>query len=255
MRFVRSILPVAVGVLACIPAVSRADAANAAIHPFRPTSSTQLLMVNASRMSTSTATLTAYQWDGTKWSQAFAPMDASLGANGLTDNPSESDYFTPTGQYDITTVFGSEPDPGTLFPYRRTTSNDHWVDDPTSAVYNTWQTGPANGRWNSAETLSSYHLAAAFDFNQQPVVPGGDSAIFLHSGTSATLGCVTLNSPNLQTILTWIDPTKKPQIIIGVNLALPEHLEPTPAPVPWAELTHGQQRQANPFRQSAIRLT
>ena len=251
MRFSRAAWVAAASLLVIVPLTLPASASNAAVHPIRPTASTQVLVVSASSMSTTRATLTAYSWDGSTWQRAFAPMQAYLGANGLTDHPSESDYYTPIGQYNITTVFGSEPDPGTLFPYRQATPNDHWVDDPSSPYYNTWQTGPSAGRWQSAETLSNYRLAAAFDFNQDPVIAGGDSAIFLHSGTSATLGCVTVTSTDLTTLLTWIDPADAPQIVIGVAATPPVHIDTVTTPMPWAQFNAGQPRAVDPARSIA----
>lgn len=96
-------------------------------------------------------------------------------------------------------------------------SDDHWVDDPTSVVHNTWQTGPAGGRWKSAETLSGYEYAVAFDFNEQPVVADANSVIFLHDGGGATPGCVVVDRPTLVAIMRWLDPHTRPRIVLGVD--------------------------------------
>ena len=97
-------------------------------------------------------------------------------------------------------------------------SDDHWVDDPTSVVvHNTWQTGPAGGRWKSAETLSGYKYAVAFDFNEQPVVADANSVIFLHDGGGATPGCVVVDRPTLVAIMRWLDPHTRPRSVLGVD--------------------------------------
>jgi L,D-peptidoglycan transpeptidase YkuD (ErfK/YbiS/YcfS/YnhG family) len=195
-----------------------------AVHPYEPTAADQVVVVNASSWGSSSAQLTAYRWANGAWQAEIGPITAGIGANGFTDTPHEADGFTPIGEYRFTTVFGSRPDPGTLFPYRVATSDDHWVDDPTSAVYNTWQVGASAGRWQSAETLSSYSYAASFDFNQGPVIADGNSAIFLHGGGGATPGCVEIGTTNLLAVLRWLDPAAHPVIVLGVSVGPPAHL-------------------------------
>jgi L,D-peptidoglycan transpeptidase YkuD (ErfK/YbiS/YcfS/YnhG family) len=182
---------------------------------------TQAVVVSAPSAGTSDATVTAYQWDGTGWQVAIGAIEAQLGANGFTTTPHEGDGFTPTGQYRFTVVFGSLPDPDVSMPYRQATAQDFWVDDPTSALYNTWQHGAAAGRWTSAEELNGYSYAAAFDFNQNPVVPNGNSAIFLHEGGVPTAGCIAVDQASLLRLLRWLDPAAQPVIVLGVGATPP----------------------------------
>jgi L,D-peptidoglycan transpeptidase YkuD (ErfK/YbiS/YcfS/YnhG family) len=52
-------------------------------------------------------------------------------------------------------------------------------------------------------------------YNADPVVPGRGSAIFLHGDVGGpTNGCVSLPAGELDFVLRWLDPARKPQIVI-----------------------------------------
>ena len=117
-------------------------------------------------------------------------------------------------------MFGTAENPGVKFEYRKTNGNQYWVDDPYSALYNTWQTGPSNGRWNSAENLyiPAYKYAAVINFNTKERISKKGSAMFLHvSNNSYTAGCTAISEANLLKILRWLDPGKNPVIIQGTK--------------------------------------
>src|SRR5206468_11313750 len=65
------------------------------------------------------------------------------------------------------------------------------------------------------------------DFNQNPVVRGDNSAIFLHGGDEPTPGCISMGDDNMDTLLHWLNPTAHPVIVLGVNVGPPVH--PMPA--------------------------
>jgi L,D-peptidoglycan transpeptidase YkuD (ErfK/YbiS/YcfS/YnhG family) len=222
----RVVAPVVL-LLTVVVALVRADPAVAvagAVHPFGPTTADQVVVVSTPAPGSSRGTLTAYAWAGDHWQATIGPVTAWVGANGLTADPHEADGFTPVGQYSFTILFGAQPDPGTAMGYVQVGAADHWVDDPSSAVYNTWQQGAADGRWHSAENLSVYPYAAAFDFNQNPVVPDGNSAIFLHQGAGPTPGCIEIDQADLLRVMRWLTSAARPQIVIGVNASPPRHL-------------------------------
>jgi L,D-peptidoglycan transpeptidase YkuD (ErfK/YbiS/YcfS/YnhG family) len=58
-------------------------------------------------------------------------------------------------------------------------------------------------------------------YNRHPVEPGLGSAIFIHvwleQGVS-TSGCVALAESDLVAILDWLDPEKKPMILMCLAL-------------------------------------
>lgn len=53
-------------------------------------------------------------------------------------------------------------------------------------------------------------------YNSDPIVPGRGSGIFLHASRDRpTLGCVSLELPELITVLRWLWPARSPLIVIG----------------------------------------
>lgn len=106
-------------------------------------------------------------------------------------------------------------------PYTKTDGSDFWVDDPASPDYNRWirsETGP-KAEWASFERLRQplYRYAVVIGYNEQPVVPGKGSAIFLHLWRGAdqpTAGCVALSESALLKLLARLDAARKPVIFI-----------------------------------------
>ena len=198
-----------------------------AVHPYRVTTASQAVVITAPDWGTSTALLSTYTWTDRGWKRELGPVTAYIGTNGFTATPQEADDYTPVGQYSFLFAFGSDANPGTAMPYLHATDDDHWVDDPGSAYYNTYEHGDGSGRWSSAETLSNYTSALAFDFNQNQVVRGANSAIFLHGGDEPTPGCIAIDDGDLAAIMRWLNPTAHPTILLGVNIGPPVH--PMPA--------------------------
>lgn len=139
-----------------------------------------------------------------------------VGKNGM-DKTKEGDKKTPTGKFTIGTTFGQIGNPGTKMPFRNITSDDVWVDDSNSSLYNTWQSkSKTKGQWNSAENMTHklYKYGFVINYNTTERIPYKGSAIFFHTGTSYTAGCVATSEGNVVSILNWLNPSKNPVIII-----------------------------------------
>lgn len=146
---------------------------------------------------------------------------ARLGQNGMkyASEVYEMDKCTPTGIYTVTEAFGINGNPGSGVPYRELDGSEYWVDDVYSEYYNTMQFGEPNGRWASAEKLTDfggyYNYALVIDYNRWPVISGKSSAIFLHCDMGIyTYGCVAIPQNNLVNLLTWLNPSNNPVIIL-----------------------------------------
>jgi L,D-peptidoglycan transpeptidase YkuD (ErfK/YbiS/YcfS/YnhG family) len=200
------------------------------------TDAEQLVIVRTSTDAENAGTLTTYEKDRATgiWHSVLGPITAHIGRNGFSAAHHEGDGTTPTGIFTLSQMFGRNQDPGVRFPYRQIGPQDWWVSDATSPYYNTWQVGPPSG-WNPAagEHLSdsnyavAYRYATVIDYNRSPVVPGNGSAIFLHVGSKPTSGCVDIAESDLVSVMRWLDPTKKPQILMGSDNTL---LAPDQAP-------------------------
>ena len=190
----------------------------------------QVLVVDAPSAASTTATLTAYENDGGGWYQVFGPMPAVDGVNGWVPGPSrtEGDGTTPEGIYAIgPTMYGTDPDPGTQFPYHQLVCGDWWDEDPTSPTYNSFQhvpcgttppfAGDSEALWTEG---NAYPSMAVIDYNTPPSGPLG-SGIFLHADIGApTEGCVSLPLADLDAVLTWLNPALDPVIVMGPDAVI-----------------------------------
>jgi len=179
--------------------------------------------------------------DGT-WRCQRGPQPAKFGRAGtrpLLDRRSGDDT-TPAGVFplgvatawdgQVFSIFGNQPDPGVLAPYRSVRPEDCWGAVPNTARYNHVVNRP--GCTGPDEWLQRigdvYAHAAVIGANLDPI--SGDAAgetpyaaaIFLHrnsytlSGTpQATSGCVSLAMDDLVDTVRLLDPRLTPRFAIG----------------------------------------
>jgi L,D-peptidoglycan transpeptidase YkuD (ErfK/YbiS/YcfS/YnhG family) len=185
--------------------------------------STQAITVETPSYGSTTATLRIWRREDDCWRPAGGPYAARVGRNGLSANRREGDGTTPAGSFGIApTMYGTAPDPGVRYRYRRLVCGDWWSEDPASPTYNTFQHVPcgqrpsfrsSEGMWQSPRAYA--HLAVV-EFNTKPIVPGRGSGIFLHATTGrATNGCISLARADLVRVLRWLRPSARPRIVIG----------------------------------------
>jgi len=178
-------------------------------------SNNQLILVTSKGGSTSQADIRTYERNNKgKWIEKMT-MTGYIGKGGFTSSKSEQDSRTPVGKYTIGTAFGQKGNPGTKLPFRKITSDDVWVDDPASELYNTWQSKKKTKKqWNSAENMNHklYKNGFVINYNTKRI-PNKGSAIFFHIGNSYTLGCTATSEANVVKIMKWLNPKKKPVII------------------------------------------
>lgn len=187
----------------------------------------QLVVVEARAYRTTSATVRLWRRDRDDcWRPYAGPWTARVGWRGLADRRREGDGTTPTGVYSLgRTMYGNGPNPGVRFRYRRLRCGDWWNEDPRSPTYNTFQHVPCGTRPPFRTTTpglwqerTAYRHFAVIEYNTRPVVPGRGSGIFLHAKTgSSTNGCVSLPVAQLVATLRWLDPAKRPRIVIGTR--------------------------------------
>jgi glucan-binding YG repeat protein len=185
----------------------------------------QLILVTADGYATSSASIRTFEQIEGKWYEKLN-IPGYIGKYGFANVMSEGGKESPRGKYSIGTAFGRYDNPGTKLPFRKITSDDVWVDDPSSALYNTWQKASANnGQWNSAERMDipEYNYGFVINYNTEKRVPGAGSAIFFHVSDGYTLGCTATSQNQVISILKWLDPAKKPIIIQAPESELGEY--------------------------------
>jgi L,D-peptidoglycan transpeptidase YkuD (ErfK/YbiS/YcfS/YnhG family) len=166
-------------------------------------SATQVVLVKGAG---SHATVRACRRTSAGYVLALGPYHGHVGINGVSSSKHEGDLTTPGGTYPLRGGFGVYANPGLSQGWFTVDSNDVWVDDSASSLYNTHQRKPANGRWSSAENLlktPAYTYAQVIGYNEART-PGRGSAIFFHVDTGGgTAGCVSLPVGALLAVMRW----------------------------------------------------
>lgn len=136
----------------------------------------------------------------------------AVGNGGIKFGKQEGDGATPAGHWPLRRLL-YRPDrfarPVCALPTRSLVQNDGWCDAPGDANYNMPVTLPyaasAEHLWRNDHV---YDLIVVVGYNDQPVVAGRGSAIFMHiarENYSPTVGCVAFARDDLIAILRMID--------------------------------------------------
>jgi zinc D-Ala-D-Ala dipeptidase len=157
---------------------------------------------------------------GLGWGRGIQPS-----TQNVSGGPSkhEGDGRAPAGVFPITNSFGYSPKPlsGVTLPYITLTSSIECVDDPNSRHYNQLiNAKDVNKDWNSFEQMRRddelYRWGAFVAHNSDPAVRGAGSCIFLHvwgGPDQGTVGCTAMERNKIESLLRWLDPTKRPVLV------------------------------------------
>ena len=157
---------------------------------------------------------------------------AAIGPGGIAVKGGEGDGITPRGRFPIREIFYRADRiaaPRTSLPLRAIEKDDGWCDAPADSNYNRLVKLPypasAENMWREDHL---YDLVAVVGYNDDPVVPGKGSAIFLHlarsvgesqsdnkksSDYSPTQGCVALTYQDLLAAIEQLQPGDQVEIV------------------------------------------
>ncbi len=132
----------------------------------------------------------------------------AIGRGGVRRDKREGDGATPVGTWPLRRVL-YRPDrgdpPETALSVAPLAPEDGWCDDPAHADYNRPVTLPHPARherlWRDDRL---YDFVVVLGHNDDPVVPGAGSAVFLHVAQddyAPTEGCVALAAADLRALL------------------------------------------------------
>jgi L,D-peptidoglycan transpeptidase YkuD (ErfK/YbiS/YcfS/YnhG family) len=140
-------------------------------------------------------------------------LRCAVGRSGIRTTKVEGDGATPAGRFPLRCVrYRADrlPRPPTRLPVRAIDPADGWCDDPDDARYNRPIVLPYPARherlWRPDRL---YDVLAVIGYNDDPVVVGLGSAIFLHVATgdyAATEGCVAIARKDLLELLADLGP-------------------------------------------------
>ena len=138
---------------------------------------------------------------------------AAIGPGGIGVKGGEGDGITPLGSFVVREIFYRADRiarPDVKLPLHVIAPDDGWCDAPGDTNYNRLVKLPYRA---SAEILwrddALYDLVAVLGYNDNPVVPGKGSAIFLHLALpdySPTHGCVALAFADALAALEQLQP-------------------------------------------------
>jgi L,D-peptidoglycan transpeptidase YkuD (ErfK/YbiS/YcfS/YnhG family) len=158
--------------------------------------------------------------DGAVLDWGAGPRRAAIGPPGIGVKTGEGDGITPVGRFPVREIFYRADriaKPHTALPLRATRQDDGWCDDPADPNYNRLVKLPypasAEQMWRDDHL---YDLVVVLGYNDDPVVPGKGSAIFLHLARpdySHTHGCVALAYADAVTAVEQLRPGD--QVVIG----------------------------------------
>jgi len=137
----------------------------------------------------------------------------ALGRSGIRTDKREGDGATPAGIFAMRRVL-YRPDrltrPPTFLPSAPLDPADGWCDDPEDPFYNRPVRLPYAARHERLWREDGiYDLLLVLGYNDDPVVPGLGSAIFLHVARpdlAPTRGCVALLRDELMVVLATAGP-------------------------------------------------
>ena len=145
---------------------------------------------------------------------------AAIGPAGIAVKGGEGDGITPRGIFPVREILyraDRMSAPRTALPLRMIHDNDGWCDAPNDPNYNRLVKLPypasAENMWRDDHL---YDLVAVLGYNDNPVVPGKGSAIFMHLAKpaySVTQGCVAMARDDLLAAIEQLKPGD--QVVIG----------------------------------------
>jgi len=145
-----------------------------------------------------------------------------VGIRGLTSDKTEGDEKTPIGEFPLREIFVREDKIAkknlrrVSVPIQSLTTKDGWCDDPAYTDYNKYVNLDKVDHVVSYESLyradDLYNIIIVVGYNDDPIVPGKGSAIFVrvapedYSGTGGSIG---FSQTDLLRILTKLDAKSK----------------------------------------------
>src|SRR4051794_28126001 len=139
---------------------------------------------------------------------AAGAVRCALGRAGIRTEKREGDGATPAGRFALRRIL-YRPDrvgrPRTALPVAMIEHADGWCNDPRSPAYNRPVRLPFSfGHEEMWREDGLYDIVAVLGHNDDPVIPGHGSAVFLHVARpdyAPTAGCVALALDDLQRLL------------------------------------------------------
>lgn len=148
-------------------------------------------------------------------------LGCALGRAGIVGDKREGDGGTPAGAWPMREVLFRGDRLGeivTPLPARELDPEDGWCDDPADPAYNRMVRLPYPSHCEELWLADRvYDVIVPLGYNDDPVVPGRGSAIFLHVARpdfAPTAGCVALALGDLLVLLRAAAPGSLVRVVL-----------------------------------------
>jgi L,D-peptidoglycan transpeptidase YkuD (ErfK/YbiS/YcfS/YnhG family) len=155
-------------------------------------------------------------------SWAARRLRCAVGRGGIVHDKREGDGASPAGVFAMRGVLFRRDRLGALataLPVQALEPEDGWCDDPADPAYNKRVRLPYPARCEPLwRTDLVYDIIVPLGYNDDPVIRGAGSAIFLHVARhdfAATAGCVALALGDLRCVLEAARPGARVRIVPG----------------------------------------
>lgn len=199
----------------------------------------QMIVVSSSSWEATEGHLSCWETAPSKWQVVKESLPVSLGKSGMGwgrglhvsdlagPQKREGDMRSPAGVFDLKLGFSNQPIQ-ISFPFLLIKEEWECIDDVHSKFYNQFVKGSEVVKdWNSSEKMhlqeGLYDRGIVIEHNRDPALAGFGSCLFMHiwrSPGAPTAGCTGLSQENLEGILSWLDPQKKP-ILVQIPTLVP----------------------------------
>ncbi|MGW7367538.1 hypothetical protein ACWGI8_29995 [Streptomyces sp. NPDC054841] len=177
-----------------------------------PDDTDQALVVTGAGPDSSRSTAVLYERDPVKgWQAASSSWPAHNALKGWTDEHWAGDNRSPIGVFGLTDAGGRLPDPGTRLPYHET------------SLFNAEGTGfmgePLEGSFDYVVAINynrTVGTSPLYDDDPRPLGWDRGGGVWLHvDHKGPTQACVSLGLEQMRSLLLWLDPDKKPVVVMG----------------------------------------
>ncbi|MCR5636068.1 MAG: hypothetical protein K6F76_02655 [Clostridiales bacterium] len=144
-----------------------------------------------------------------EWKEKYNYSDGYIGYWGVAASPAQNSQNTPSGLFGIGEAFGFGESVDTKLDYFEIKTDTYWVTDKNSDKYNTHVEGN-DGSWSGAVSMydEAYTYGAVIENT------GSVAGVFLCCGTECTSRDVAMSEEHIKEVLSWLDKSCSPQILI-----------------------------------------
>ncbi len=166
--------------------------------------------------------LMGFERAGEEWQLTYDTIGVTYGDQGFAPygEKVEGDHRSPTGIFGLGPAFGYDKDIESRIEFIGLHDEHYWISESSSEKYN--ELVDYKPEEENVEKMlredDFYEYGIVVRYNMEPAVPQKGSAIFLHIGPGLedpTLGCIAMSREEIIRLIQWLDPAKKPVIVMG----------------------------------------